>query len=98
MSAAAISAIALMPSASWASFLLSRISFISAAVFGSSSIRHLKFAGQNKWRGGSGSTDTMFQYAKVACLRALGPQNLKQLMSKPQPSARAGEQLHPRHP
>src|ERR1700733_4652763 len=46
ISAAAISAMALMPSASWASFRFSRISFISAAVFGSSSIGCLKTNGR----------------------------------------------------
>src|ERR1700679_3287011 len=46
ISAAAISAIALMPCASWAIFRFSRISFISAAVFGSSSIGCLKTNGR----------------------------------------------------
>jgi hypothetical protein len=45
MSAAAISAIALMPSASWASFRFSLISFSSAGLFGSSSIGYLKIRG-----------------------------------------------------
>src|SRR5882757_8611728 len=51
MSAAAISAIALTPSASWASLRFSLISFISAGLFGSSSIVGLKHHGAHeRWR------------------------------------------------
>src|SRR5213075_3354011 len=72
-SAAAISAIALMPSASWASFRLRRISFSSAALLGSSSfITCLKIHGAHGERRGGLIDLTMARIDKGACFGRMG--------------------------